>query len=342
MVRAGDIQPAARVEGRSALNAPRCHVEQASLPLRGDPMHLAQRVANTNVAVLIRGESGTGKELFAEAIHNESSRKGKPFVVINCGAIPAALFESELFGYQPGAFTGADRKGRPGKFEIAHQGTIFLDEIGEMPLDLQVKLLRVLQSKRFYKVGGNDPIEVDVRVIAATHRDLEQMIADGLFREDLYYRLNVIPIDLPPLRSRKEDIMLLADTFIKKYNAVNGKNIQGIADDVKQLFLEYDWPGNVRELENVIEYGISFEKEDKISKKTLAHRFNPKPKSLDCGNKESLSTMLEEYERQILTYYLNKYGDSLEAKYRMAEELKISKSTLYRKLNNLKLNSPRQ
>jgi transcriptional regulator with PAS, ATPase and Fis domain len=218
-----------------------------------DTISLAQRVANTNVAVLIRGESGTGKELFAEAIHSESSRKGKPFVIINCGAIPAALFESELFGYQPGAFTGADRKGRPGKFELAHQGTIFLDEIGELPLDLQVKLLRVLQSKRFYKVGGDDPIEVDVRVISATHRDLEKMIAEGLFREDLYYRINVVSLEIPPLRQRKEDIPELIYLFIREFCLQQNRDLVQIAPEVMTVLLNYPWPGNIRELRNVVE-----------------------------------------------------------------------------------------
>ncbi|MGI6686012.1 MAG: sigma-54 interaction domain-containing protein [Bacillota bacterium] len=301
-----------------------------------DTINLAQRVANTNVAVLIRGESGTGKELFAEAIHNESSRKGKPFVIINCGAIPAALFESELFGYQSGAFTGADRKGRPGKFELAHQGTIFLDEIGEMPLDLQVKLLRVLQNKRFYKVGGNDPIEVDVRVIAATHRNLEQMIADGLFREDLYYRINVVSLEIPPLRQRKEDIPELIYLFIREFCLQQNRDMVQIAPEVMTTLLEYPWPGNIRELRNVVERMVILAEDNMI----LLEHLPPSIKKRKITGEEipkgdsTLTDITDRTEREIILQALEESGGD---KSKAAKRLGIPRSTLYYKLKKYEI-----
>lgn len=300
----------------------------------GDIISLAQRVANTNVAVLIRGESGTGKELFAEAIHNESSRRDKPFVVINCGAIPAALFESELFGYQSGAFTGADRKGRPGKFEVAHQGTIFLDEIGEMPLDLQVKLLRVLQSKRFYKVGGSEPIDVDVRVIAATHRDLEQMINDGLFREDLYYRINVVALEIPPLRERKEDIPELIYLFIREFCLQQNRDMVQIAPEVMTTLLNYPWPGNIRELRNVVERMVILAEDNMI----LLDHLPPSVKrkkivAEEVGDGDStLTDITDRTEKEIILHALEESGGD---KSKAAKRLGIPRSTLYYKMRKL-------
>jgi len=213
------------------------------------------KVAASNATVLIRGESGTGKELIARAIHYQSNRKDNPLVEINCASIPETLLESELFGHERGAFTGA-YKTKKGKFEIAHGGTLFLDEIGELPHGVQSKLLRVLQERTFTRVGGVDNIEIDVRLIAATNTDLEKAMEEGLFREDLYYRLNVIPIYVPPLRERPEDIGPLIDHFIQKYARKNNRQITGIAEDARDVLQQYHWPGNVRELENAIENAI--------------------------------------------------------------------------------------
>ncbi len=213
----------------------------------------ARKVAQTDATVLLYGESGVGKELFAKAIHLASRRHEKPFIAINCGAIPAALFESELFGYQGGAFTGAEKKGKPGKLELAHGGTLFLDEIGELPLELQVKLLRALQERQFYRVGGTEPITVNTRIIAATNRQLEQMVAEGRFREDLYYRLNVFTLDIPPLRQRREDLPELVQIFIQEYSVTHEQPVPRIAPEVMQALFDYAWPGNIRELRNVIE-----------------------------------------------------------------------------------------
>mgnify|MGYP001106617157 CR=1 FL=1 len=213
----------------------------------------AKKVAQTDATVLISGESGVGKELFAKAIHQASKRRDKPFVAINCGAIPAALFESELFGYHRGAFTGAEKKGKPGKLELAHGGTLFLDEIGELPLDLQVKLLRALQEKQFYRIGGTEPITVNTRIIAATNRQLEKMMAEGRFREDLYYRLNVFSLEIPPLRERPEDLLELVQLFLHEYSVSQGQAVPRISPEVMQALFSYHWPGNIREVRNVIE-----------------------------------------------------------------------------------------
>jgi Nif-specific regulatory protein len=216
---------------------------------------IVERVANSNATVLIRGESGTGKELIARAIHYSSPRAAKPFIAVSCAALPETLLESELFGYEKGAFTGAVGQ-KAGRFELAHQGTLFLDEIPEISPAMQVKLLRVLQEREFERVGGTKTIRVDVRLIAATNRDLEQLVAEGHFRPDLYYRLQVIQIFLPPLRERTEDIPLLVQHFIEKYNKENGKSVKGVSNETMDILMKYHWPGNVRELENVIERGV--------------------------------------------------------------------------------------
>jgi Nif-specific regulatory protein len=216
---------------------------------------LVMQAAPANTTVLIRGESGTGKELIAHAIHYSSSRAEKPFIKVSCGALPEALIESELFGYEPGAFTDA-RHQKKGRFELAHGGTLFLDEIGELSQAIQVKLLRVIQEREFERLGGVQPVKVDVRLIAATHRDLEAMTQAGRFREDLYYRLNVFEIFLPPLRERQADILLLADHFVEKYAAANGKDVRRVSTSAIDMLLAYHWPGNVRELENCIERAI--------------------------------------------------------------------------------------
>ena len=212
---------------------------------------LIERVSDTDVTILILGESGTGKELVARSVHERSPRREKPFVKVNCAALPTELLESELFGFEKGAFTGAVQY-KAGKFEFANQGTMFLDEIGEMSPPLQAKLLQVLQDGEFSRLGGTNDVQVDVRIVAATNIDLETAVADGRFREDLYFRLNVVPIRLPPLRERREEIALLTEHFLKKYSAQYGKAMTGVSAEVKQLFMEYDWPGNVRQLENMI------------------------------------------------------------------------------------------
>lgn len=213
---------------------------------------LIEKVADTNANVLITGESGTGKELIANAIHNQSSRSNNPYIRVNCGAIPENLLESELFGYEKGAFTGANSR-KPGRFDRAQGGTLFLDEIGELNLSLQVKLLRVLQEKEFERVGGTESIKADVRIITATNRNLEKMVEEGSFREDLLYRLKVIPIQLPPLRQRKEDIPLLVDSFVSKYAKELNKGSLVVENDALEILINYDYPGNIRELENIIE-----------------------------------------------------------------------------------------
>lgn len=232
-------------------------------PKMKEVMRVAQLVAKTDATVLISGESGTGKELLARSIHYQSHRKDRPFVVVNCGAITETLLESELFGHEKGAFTGAYTR-KPGKFELADGGTIFLDEIGEMSPAMQVKLLRVLQEKTFERVGGTTPITVDVRIIAATNRDLKRAVREGAFREDLYYRLNVIPIYLPPLRERKEDLPLLCDYLIARHCRKLHKKIRGISPQAMRVLRKYHWPGNIRELDNVLERAIILTQDDII------------------------------------------------------------------------------
>jgi two-component system response regulator AtoC len=227
-----------------------------------------EKVADTPSTVLITGESGTGKELVAKALHEQSSRKDQPFIKINCAAIPKTLMESELFGYEKGAFTGATSS-KPGRFELANAGTLFLDEIGEIPVEMQVKLLRAIQESEFERVGGIKTLKVDVRLVTATNRDLEQEIARGNFREDLFYRLNVVPLRIPPLRQRQGDIPLLVQHIIKKFNERLKKNITGIADDALHALEGHGWPGNIRELENVLERTILFCKGDRIERADL-------------------------------------------------------------------------
>jgi len=241
----------------------RAHVEGAKFGIIGDSKPLQEmysvieRVADTPTTVLITGESGTGKEPVARALHENSSRRDKPFIKVNCAAIPKDLMESELFGYERGAFTGAVNA-KPGRFELASTGTLFLDEIGEIPIEMQVKLLRVLQESEFERVGGIKTIQVDVRLVASTNRDLKKEIAAGAFREDLFYRLNVVPIELPSLRHRREDIPLLTQHFIQKFNERLNKSVAGVEKESLELLRQYSWPGNIRELENVIERAVLF------------------------------------------------------------------------------------
>jgi len=227
-------------------------------------LEVVARIAMTDATVYLHGESGTGKELIARAVHVASGRKEKPFVAINCAALPENLLESELFGHEKGAFTGAVRTSK-GLFLQAHEGTLLLDEIGDMPLSLQAKLLRVLQERQFYPVGGDQPREVDVRVIVATNKDLQKLVEQGAFREDLYYRIHVIPITLPPLRDRKEDIPLLAEHFLRKAAEQMKKDVKGFTPRALQRLMMHDWPGNVRELQNTIDYAMAMTREDMIT-----------------------------------------------------------------------------
>ena len=228
------------------------------------------RVAKSKSTVLIRGESGTGKELVARAIHALSDRAEKRFIPVSCAALPETLFESELFGHEKGAFTGAIRR-KEGRFELADGGTLFLDEVGDIPLETQVKILRAIESQEFERLGAKETLKVDVSIISATNQDLEKKISEGTFREDLYYRLNVISIFIPPLRERRDDLMLLVDHFIKKASQKCGKSIKGITTQVKDIILDYDWPGNVRELENAIERGVVLSRADVIDKTDLPY-----------------------------------------------------------------------
>lgn len=265
---------------------------------------MVRQVSDTKSTILILGESGTGKELIARAIHYQSSRKGQPFVTINCAAIPETLIESELFGHERGAFTNAIEK-KLGRVEIAHQGTLFLDEIGELSLVTQAKILRFLEEKELNRVGGSKTIKVDVRLITATNKDLPQFIKKGQFREDLYYRINVVPIVLPPLRERKEDIPLLVEHFIKIFSDENQKNIKGISREAMEVMMRYDWPGNVRELENLIERVIALTHNEFIQPDELPLSFANLSKT--NGLKESIlngkisfSEAEEEFEKEVI------------------------------------------
>lgn len=290
----------------------------------------ACQVASQDSTVLITGESGTGKELFARAIHNASSRAENPFIGINCSAIPESLLESELFGYEPGAFTGADKRGKPGKIELAHKGTFFLDEIGDMPLFLQTKLLRILQERRLTKLGGVKDIDVDVRVIAATNKDLEDLIDKKMFREDLFYRLNVIPLKLPPLRERKEDIPIFIECCLDIYNKRFQKKLKGFSKEAIDFLLSYRWPGNIRELENIVEYGTSFAEGEQVELCDILDRFSSLPSRE--GNK-SFKERVAEYEKQIIMETLDEYGWDDSGKRKAADALQMSRATLYRKLS---------
>ncbi|MCK6205182.1 sigma-54 interaction domain-containing protein [Bacillus infantis] len=284
-------------------------------------------IASSDISILIRGESGTGKELFAHSIHQLSARSHQPFVKINCGAIPEHLLESELFGYEEGAFTGAKKGGKKGKFQLAHGGTLFLDEIGDMPLNMQVKLLRVLQEGEVEAVGSVKSISVDVRIIAATNRPLEKMMEEKRFREDLFYRINVVPFFIPPIRERMEDLEELVDYFTGKITKKSGKRITGIDEEVRQIFQAYSWPGNIREIENVMEASIYLTSDERIRKGSLPEYLRERA-ILPIGTSK-LKEILEETEKRVLAQSLEKYKDD---KLKAAKVLGISKSTFYEKV----------
>lgn len=303
-------------------------------------LDLAHKLSKSDTTVLIMGESGTGKELVAKLIHEKSKRSSKTFIPVNCAAIPSELLESELFGYEKGAFTGAVFS-RPGRFELANGGTIFLDEIGDMPLHLQVKILRVIQERTIEKIGSTKPIKIDVRIISATNKNLEKEVKEGRFREDLFWRLNVVPLVIPPLRERKEDIPLLCEYFIDRFSIKFGYRLD-FDKNVLELFSNYDWPGNVRELENLIErlYVLSENgvvkiediperikfAENTIPKELINEDFNPFAPEMD------LNDLLREYERKLILHALNinSWIKSKAAKY-----LKINRTTLLEKMKRL-------
>jgi transcriptional regulator with PAS, ATPase and Fis domain len=295
-------------------------------------MRSGMKAAKGRTTILIRGESGTGKELFAHAIHNASPFSKGPFITVNCAAIPEHLLESEFFGYEEGAFTGAKNKGKRGKFDLAHGGTLFLDEVGDMSLQLQAKLLSVLQERGFYRVGGTERVEVDVRIIAATNRPIEKMVEEGTFREDLFYRLNVISFELPPLRKRKKDILLLSESFIRALNKQNGTSITGWNPQVGQAMMEYDWPGNIRELRNVWERAMVFAENGKVEIEDLPEYMIKKVGyesiAADDDNMEGQS-LLEKAERSAIYKALQQANGN---KTKACQLLGISRSVLYDKL----------
>ncbi|PFZ02282.1 sigma-54-dependent Fis family transcriptional regulator [Bacillus wiedmannii] len=307
---------------------------------------MALKVSKSRSTVLIRGESGTGKELFAHAVHRASPRASGTFIRLNCAAIPRDLLEAELFGYEEGAFTGAKKGGKPGKIELAHKGTLFLDEIGDMSLDMQVKLLRVLQEKEIERIGGTKIQKIDVRFIAATHRNLREMVQSGEFREDLYYRLNVFEIDIPPLRERKEDMIHITEFLIKKLNGELGSNVISLDERVRDLFMEHDWPGNIRELENVLERAMNVIEGMIIQvhhlpaylrKKDLEEELIHEIFTMGHENHEMsylLKAEVESAEKRAITRALEKtVGNVKEA----AELLGIHRASLYRKIEKYEI-----
>jgi PAS domain S-box-containing protein len=299
-------------------------------PKMQDLYNLIEVVSNTNSTVLILGETGTGKDLVAKAIHYNSPRRERPFIKVSCAALPESLLESEIFGHKRGAFTGAVND-KPGRFLRADGGTIFLDEIGEIPLSIQVKLLRVLEEKEFEPLGGTKPIRVDVRIIAATNRDLKEDISQGRFREDLFYRLNVVPIHIPPLRERKDDIPLLVDHFIKKFSNGAKKKICSISPHALRTLLDYSWPGNVRQLENVMEYASVHCEGKTIQSLHLPVDIKPKQERGKILEREN---PLDEVEKELLVNTLKKNNGDRE---KTAHALQISRTTLWRKMKKYDL-----
>jgi len=307
-----------------------------------ETMELVESVADKDVNVLITGESGTGKELIARTIHNHSSRSSRPFVVVDCTAIPENLLESELFGYEKGAFTGADRA-KQGLFESANGGTLFLDEVGELPLFLQVKLLRTIQDKTLRRLGSNKSIKLDVRIIAATNRNLKEEVKKGLFREDLFYRLNVINIHIPPLRQRKEDIALIAVYFLKVFSEHHNKSVSTISPEAMQMLETYNWPGNVRELKNVIERAVVLANSDTIQMNLLPKEFMksrvPEEKSELLPYKKAKERYILQFEKQYLSLLLEKTKGNIT---KAAEIAGINRRTIHRLINRYGINRDRK
>ena len=317
-------------QNRELLNQLKKKYSFESIIGKSEPMkkvfETIELVAPSRANVLIYGESGTGKELIADAIHHNSPRNQKPYVKVHCAAIPETLLESELFGHEKGAFTGAIARKR-GRFELANQGTIFLDEIGEISLPMQVKLLRVIQQREFERVGGESPIKVDVRIISATNKNLKEEIEKGNFREDLYYRLDVVSIQVPPLREKKDDIPLMVHKFIEEFAHENNKPVEGITNGALSALVSYRWPGNVRELRNVIESIVVLTKSNIINEQDLPEYILNKDEKSSL--KLSAGISLPEAERELILFTLENSGGN---KTRAAETLKIGRKTLHRKL----------
>ncbi|SCY96932.1 MULTISPECIES: sigma 54-interacting transcriptional regulator [unclassified Lysinibacillus] len=310
-------------------------------PKLKEVLEKVKKVAETEANILIYGESGVGKELFARAVHAIREKPEAPFVAINCGAIPSGLFESEIFGYEKGAFSGAHQKGKKGKVELARGGTLFLDEIGEMPLEMQVKILRLLQEKTFYTVGGTKEMDVEFNLVAATNRDLKQLVAEGKFREDLYYRLNVVNFTVPPLRERASDILEISNYFLYEKSIKYNRPIQGIPTEIANVLLKYQWPGNVRELSNVIERLVVFSDEGAIHMEDLPTDIlatMPKDEKLEVKRDFPLGTelnnQLEHYEREIILEQLAKVNGNKKI---CAKNLGITRATLYNRLKKLNI-----
>ncbi|WP_101697556.1 sigma-54 interaction domain-containing protein [Clostridium minihomine] len=298
---------------------------------------LARRASRTNSTVLISGESGTGKEVVAQAIHTRSVRRDAPFISVNCGAIPTNLIEAELFGYVSGAFTGALRGGNPGKFELANGGTILLDEIGDMPLDVQVKLLRVLQEREVWRIGARAPVTLDVRVIASTNRDLREMIRQGTFREDLYYRINILAINIPPLRERKADLQDLVRFLLRRINARIGSHAERVTPEAMAEFMGYDWPGNVRELENILEQAVNWSEGELVSLEKVPNKpweGCPSIPPEDTIEQPYYHDAMTEKEKQLILDALARNNGN---RVHTALDLGISRSVLYRKMDKYKI-----
>ena len=294
-------------------------------------IEMIDKVADTKAPVMIFGESGTGKELVARMLHDKSARKDKLFVGVNCGALNENLLESELFGYEKGAFTGAQER-RKGRFEIADKGTIFLDEVGDISLNMQVKLLRVIQEGEFERVGGNTPVKTDVRIITATHKNMQAMLKEKTFREDLYFRLNVVNVEIPPLRERGEDILLLADHFVSYYSRENNKKTKRLSDSAKKKIADYSYPGNVRELQNIIQRGVILSAEDVISDKDIIIQSDKTTFEPTGG---SLEEQVESLEKMLIAESLQKNSGSVK---KTAERLKITERILRYKMNKYNIN----
>mgnify|MGYP002647914759 FL=1 len=297
--------------------------------------NLIKRVADSPTPILITGETGTGKELVARSFHEQSRRNKYPFVAINCSSIPETLFESELFGYEEGSFTGAKKGGKMGRIEMAQGGTLFLDELGEMPLSVQPKLLRVLQEYELERVGSTKKIHLDIRIVAATNRDLREMIKEGKFREDLFYRISVINVKLPPLRDRKEDIIPISLNYLERLKTKMTTPLRTISHEAEQVFLSYSWPGNIRELQNVVEYAANLCDSDTLTLADLPEHMRGLEECPDT-EKQKETPLPDSQEKQILDL-LSTYGHTLEGKKKIAADLGISLRTLYRKLNKMNL-----
>ena len=297
--------------------------------------NLIKRVADSPTPILITGETGTGKELVARSFHEQSRRNKYPFVAINCSSIPENLFESELFGYEEGSFTGAKKGGKMGRIEMAQGGTLFLDELGEMPLSVQPKLLRVLQEYELERVGSTKKIHLDIRIVAATNRDLREMIKEGKFREDLFYRISVINVKLPPLRDRKEDIIPISLNYLERLKTKMTTPLRTISHEAEQAFLSYSWPGNIRELQNVVEYAANLCDSDTLTLADLPEHMRGLEECPDT-EKQKETPLPDSQEKQILAL-LSTYGHTLEGKKKIAADLGISLRTLYRKLNKMNL-----